>query len=899
MRAHYIARDALRVIYVPFCDLFKRFTTRRTRFTFASRQNISGLRCLFKCGGMFNKKPRRNFRQRKADSSDEEGQRQRSGDGEEDGDGASAVNKPLKAAQGRGISCSSKREATPPKADSSDGEDWEALTGERHEKRNNKDEGSKKTNVLSFSDEKEAAEPTFKLKKSSDKAVVFQVRKKEASPVKATRNAASHSPRQDYDSSPSPYALQHDDSSDGGSDDDKSVQSGSGSSVSSSSGSRLSAADPVIIPKAAEIKAARRQRRANRGQKQFIPLSRDGHSSAASTPDRYNREEEDDDNDDDDDDDDDLDDHERIIEFAPRQKSIRERIAQKLGSEGSLSGTDGEEQELWEETQIGKGVKRRPGEQSPSGSESSSCMSRWDRERQKKRSAGAKIPKIPPAISVSVVKKRITGKLDSLMEVHRARQAELRRMAGDIENARSSVEILEESSSEMQLRFYREMTVYVHNLVECLREKVVEINELELELHTLLSDQMEALLAQRQQRTKEQADRLQQLSYGTDQQSEHSAKGTETQGKASEAKEDTQDIPEDTQPSEEQEEQLQRMMADILSRSQEVFSDVQDDFCDVKKILSRFEEWRASYSDSYHSAYISLCLPKLLNPIIRHQLLAWNPLKDASGDFENLPWFTALETFCHGHGHEELDHTDRQTLSNVIEKTVLPKITVFVELVWDPMSHHQSVCLSEVCHRLKDDYSIFEGEQSKPVKTFMEAVVRRLRSCVDEDVFVPLYPKKFLEDRSSPQCQFREQQFWMAIKLLVNMGKWDLLLPESVLKELMLDKLLNRYLMITLCSQDQSHSTGHACKKIAESLPLSWFSSDLPQIQNFRNYLVEKIHRMCKQQSPKDPKTRSAVVEVLQVLSRLRCHDSIMAIAENYHYEDVIYSHQLLNQEPA
>lgn len=33
------------------------------------------------------------------------------------------------------------------------------------------------------------------------------------------------------------------------------------------------------------------------------------------------------------------------------------------GSDGSLSGSDAEEEELWEETQIGKGVKRRPGEQ--------------------------------------------------------------------------------------------------------------------------------------------------------------------------------------------------------------------------------------------------------------------------------------------------------------------------------------------------------------------------------------------------------------------------------------------------------------------------------------------------------------------------------------------------------
>lgn len=58
-----------------------------------------------------------------------------------------------------------------------------------------------------------------------------------------------------------------------------------------------------------------------------------------------------------------------------------------------------------------------------------------------------------------------------------------------------------------------------------------------------------------------------------------------------------------------------------------MFSDVQDEFCVVKKILSRFEEWRGFYSDSYHNAYIALCLPKLLNPIIRHQLLGWNPLK--------------------------------------------------------------------------------------------------------------------------------------------------------------------------------------------------------------------------------------------------------------------------------
>lgn len=85
----------------------------------------------------------------------------------------------------------------------------------------------------------------------------------------------------------------------------------------------------AVIPKAEEIHAARRQRRAARAQKEFIPLGRDGRSSAGSTPDHYSRDDEEDrvENDDDDE----PDDHERRIEFAPRIKSIRERIAEKLG----------------------------------------------------------------------------------------------------------------------------------------------------------------------------------------------------------------------------------------------------------------------------------------------------------------------------------------------------------------------------------------------------------------------------------------------------------------------------------------------------------------------------------------------------------------------------------------
>lgn len=85
----------------------------------------------------------------------------------------------------------------------------------------------------------------------------------------------------------------------------------------------------VVIPNAEEIQEARRKRSAIRAQKEYIPFSKDGRSSAGSTPDHYSKEGDDDRIDDDDDNE--PDDYERRIEFAPRHKTIKERIAEKLG----------------------------------------------------------------------------------------------------------------------------------------------------------------------------------------------------------------------------------------------------------------------------------------------------------------------------------------------------------------------------------------------------------------------------------------------------------------------------------------------------------------------------------------------------------------------------------------
>ncbi|XP_010876890.2 GC-rich sequence DNA-binding factor 2 [Esox lucius] len=834
---------------------------------------------------MFKKKPRRNFRQRKGESTDEDEQ-----NGESDGSRTQASadrTKPSTLPHNRGVKFSSKGERNKSDSSSEDvGEVHETFSNTiiSHHSKECKDERQKKENVLSFSDDKDVSE--FKLKKSSEKAVVFQARRKEASPAKTSNINARRdvtvvaSPRERSDSDVSGEELSPE--SDG---DDKSTMSSSASSVSSSSSkSSTQKHKPVVIPDARSIQAARRRRQQARAQTDYISLGRNGESSPR-TPDHQDLEERSDDNCDDDE----PDDHERRIEFAPRSKTIRERIAEKMGASNSDdSGSDDQEREdntLWEEQQIGKGVKRQPGEQSPSGSEGSGSV-RSSRSRRKQR---VDIPECLPPVSLSMVKKRIAGKLSDLREVHRAHEAELRRMEWDMESSRTSLENLESGSADSQLRFYRTTNAYVQNLVECLREKVVEINSVEVDMHTLLSEQADALLSRRREAVHQESSRLQQLSYATDPPDEGGSEKSENE-EPNKSEEDNECLLPDSKSSPEEEAEVQKERAAIMVRCQGVFSDVQEDFWDVKRVLSRFDEWRRAFSETYHSAYISLCLPKLLNPLIRHQLIGWNPLQAAAEDFEALPWFSAVETFCHGQGYQEAEHTDRKTQPAIIEKTLLPKIQGFVELVWDPLSSRQSLCLSALCCRLQEDYSLFEGEQSKPVKAFLEAVSERLRSFVDDDIFIPLYPKKFLDDKSSPQRRFRDQQFWTAVKLLGNMAQWNSLLPEHVLKELMLDKLLNRYLMMTLLNETHCLDSVRKCKKVAMYFPQSWFkdlSSCPSELKSFSEHLLQTVHSVCKQQ-PNHPNTRAMVSDVLTVLGSIMAWDKVATISDKYHYKDLV-----------
>ena len=55
----------------------------------------------------------------------------------------------------------------------------------------------------------------------------------------------------------------------------------------------------------------------------------------------------------------------------------------------------------------------------------------------------------------------------------------------------------------------------------------------------------------------------------------------------------------------------------IAAEARKIFEDVEDDFSQLKRIMTRFEEWRGKDRPTYSDAYVSYNLPKIFAPYIR------------------------------------------------------------------------------------------------------------------------------------------------------------------------------------------------------------------------------------------------------------------------------------------
>eukprot|EP00079_Xenopus_tropicalis_P033121 XP_017946892.1 PREDICTED: PAX3- and PAX7-binding protein 1 isoform X2 [Xenopus tropicalis] len=754
-----------------------------------------------------------------------------------------------------------------------------------------------KGSLLSFQDDDDDEE-IFKVKKSNhSKKIVKMLKKEYKDDLEKTKPKASGNSTVDGDSFmnrslPPKDGIQEDIAvgSDLGEEEmevesekeEEKPKAGSFTNAVSS----LNVLRPGEIPDAAFIHAARKKRQMARELGDAPSVDGEGGGKS-----RLVREDENDASDDEDDD-------KRRIVFSVREKSQRQKIAEEIGIEGSddealATGDQDEELSRWEQEQIRKGISI-PQVQAPQPPETNMFYpstyqgmpygtsygvpytyaaygSTETKSQKPDNSVSFKTPsnEMTP-VTIDLVKKQLKDRLDAMKEVHKANLEQYEKHVQSREDSTSSISRLEgcSGSNAERYQFLQEMRGYVQDLLECFREKVPLINELESAMHQLYKQRAARLVQRRQDDIKDESSEFSSHSskavmapnldpFGRDRAlfQEHAKQRRIAEREARRTRRrQAREVPGKTA------EHLEGLSSDdeetstditnfnmekdrILKEAGKVFEDTLENFHSIEYIKDQFESWRSTYYSTYKDAYIGLCLPKLLNPLVRIQLLTWNPLEANCCNFESMMWFECLLFYGCEEKEYDKEDVDIVLLPSLVEKVILPKLAGIAENVWDPFSTTQTNRLAAVVQKLVNGYPTVLNSENKNTEALLKALLARMRRTLDDDVFMPLYPKNVIENKNSAPCIFFQRQFWSSVKLLGNFLKWHGVLSNKALQELSVDGLLNRYILMAFQNNENGEDSIKKAQSVITCFPRQWFANlkggkTIPQLENFARYLT-------------------------------------------------------------
>ncbi|KAF2978698.1 hypothetical protein EK904_010876 [Melospiza melodia maxima] len=492
-------------------------------------------------------------------------------------------------------------------------------------------------------------------------------------------------------------------------------------------------------------------------------------------------------------------------------------------------------------------------------------------------------------VTIDLVKKQLKDRLDSMKEMHKANRQQYEKHQQSQEDSTKAIERLEGSSGGIgeRYKFLQEMRGYVQDLLECFSEKVPLINELESAMHQLYKQRASRLVQRRQDDIKDESSEF----------SSHSNKALMAPNLDSFGRDRViyqEQVKRRT--AEREARRSNRASKDrILKESSKVFEDVLESFYSIDCIKSQFEAWRSKYFASYKDAYIGLCLPKLFNPLIRLQLLTWTPLEGKCRDFETMLWFESLLFYGCEEQEQVKDDADISLLPTIVERVVLPKLTVISENIWDPFSTTQTSRMVAIVQKLIDGYPSVVNAENKNTQMLLKALLLRMRRTLDDDVFMPLYPKNILENKNSGPYLFFQRQFWSSVKLLGNFLQWYGILSNRTLQELSIDGLLNRYILMAFQNSEYGEDSIKKAQSVIACFPKQWFTNltgdkTISQLENFCRYLVhlaDTIYRNSIGCSDVEKRNaREHIKQIIKLLASVRALDHAVTVANDHNVKE-------------
>ncbi|XP_028411233.1 PAX3- and PAX7-binding protein 1-like [Dendronephthya gigantea] len=796
--------------------------------------------------------------------------------------------------------------------------------------------------LLSFGHDEEDSTEVFKVKKSKESRRLSKQRVKAKKTKESEPEEKIESPRAEDVNDDKLESLREELSNLGGKDDD------GGNDLAENDGDKVIQSDGIIfkplranpnkntsfqIPDAAAIHAARKRREMARQMgTEIIPIDdTDRYSGRFENTDKSRLIREDDNDHSDEDPDQPLGFGTRKSNHPGMQRRLEvEKALAKESDEDEKSDEEDDALRRFEEEQIRKGVSIPQTQQEDDNTFQMYMTQQYlygntdvDPNYAQHGTSLPAYANYPPTslntVTMDMIWEKINNRIVSLQEVNRGRRLEKEKMTSQMESSDASITSLGKQlvDAEGRYGFFQEMRGYVRDLIECLNEKVPVIEDLESRMHSLLKQRADRFLERRQKDIQDQAEDFAAAQTGkstqvkpefdefgrdksayveqakqrraVEREARRNRRKKEREAATSKEEESKQYHEGFSSDDEEGSGDILRFKAEsekISDESKKIFEDVLEDFGNIKSIITRFQQWKYGFSETYKQAFVHLCLPKLVLPFVKIELLDWNPLMKECKDFEEMQWFEDVMFYGFKDNSYDPDDEDTNFIPRLAEKVLVPKLTALLGDIWDPLSLKQTVFAVNLIKRLVLDYPTISAEK-RHTKELFNTVITRIKKCMNDDIYVPLYPKSLLEKKSIGAEAFVERQFWSCLKLLGNIFLWHGLISAPKLQELAVDGLLNRYLLLSL-----QHAAGKQyenvikCQAIVSVLPHDWFEGSrrttLDCLGSFSRYL-ESLAKSLKLKAEgstaqEKKKARVAIKKVILMMVQIKSLD----MAENF-----------------
>ncbi|KAF9357042.1 hypothetical protein BGX26_004338 [Mortierella sp. AD094] len=606
---------------------------------------------------------------------------------------------------------------------------------------------------------------------------------------------------------------------------------------------------PTIIPDAHAIHLAKKKReqmrlRNDRDEEEFISLAGgDDNTIIEEKNTRLVREE-----------DDDMDDGDAELENVLGEKlelgTKAERHAQKIKRNARKElienmdedEEDEEETREWEMQQIrNAGIDKK--------------------ERKKNRTApvqkGVAFPTATQIPSIANVRMRLQGHLENLKNQHGQHIKQLeqirREEAGIVLRAAESDDDMAKASA--RYTFFQELRSYCRNLAAFFEEKFPELEAIERDYRTMLSERTKLVVERRGLELKDDLAEFANVvedgnvsggnkdkppevdefgrSVGVDpqaarkrrradrdrrqaQRKQTRAEGSDGAQQGNKGAENYDGLSTDDELGAGDDRELGEAVMELEDRRVNIFKEVGPEFRTIEAVKKHFQAWKTEHPKDYNKAYGGLLLPMVFDFFVRQETCLWNPLR-VSQDISEQSWHQAVSSYAiihpsasHFHSDSESDRDedeeedmDKELMSKVVAKSLCPKITQFLAAGGvDLYSAKQSQCLKAILDQLLDYVDKKDNKMDQLLKMTLQVILQTAQTHREQFVEAaqPLTPRHIL---SAQGQQSRERYLWKTIGLFRNLMLFRRLVPTGSIDTPVVDGLLHDCILRLLEGDDK------------------------------------------------------------------------------------------------